>query len=681
MAIVLKQYRPMIEIRGGTYAPPGPPWEKLADPAIRSRLEAAIPSVGKYGFVVGPDLILTTLLNFTQKPGKRPIGIDGKPVEVTFGDEGRPGAHVTVSADELVHVNRQLDVQLLRAKIPEGIKPLSLSVHEPNAFLGHEAALIGFPSSAFARDVAPDVVERLMGGPEKSDIKRLMPGKIAGVNSDTRYAERGVVLNHDASTLAGSGGAPLIDLSTGEVIGIHFAGEYLRTNYAISAWEIARDPEFAKHGVQFAGPLPEQPAKHAPVALAVARSEPVEAPAADVEQQLEDIVLSARPAFPVREGATDWSQSTEWATLLDRHAAVLALATRSVGRLLTDDPHLPWIGTTFLVGDRLALTASYNAKLFTTGSGSNPQIKPELNPRVEFSPSVESADVPAVFRVSAVKFIHPHFLLALLELEQTPPGIGILDLASLPPADLAGRAAAVISFGAPDARKPAFGADSVYGQFSGNMFIQPGRIMQFSRDSNHSSSPSILHDCSTTGGSGGAPLLDLETGLVIGIHTASRYLEAGFAEPTWELARDPHVWDFPIRFRPNPRPEWLSKWDSNGNSNARPKAPGKQPIAARARHWSDTAPIDWTLREPKDLENLLVRAVKPDMVPIYLSNVGLTNVTTTGLAPKLLWRTVLDAASLAAKLQLFVEEIANDESYLAIRDKLLQFINPQVEPV
>ncbi len=53
------------------------------------------------------------------------------------------------------------------------------------------------------------------------------------------------MLKHNTSTLGGAGGAPLIDVATGQVLGIHYGGQYLLGNYTARAWEARRDPQWA----------------------------------------------------------------------------------------------------------------------------------------------------------------------------------------------------------------------------------------------------------------------------------------------------------------------------------------------------------------------------------------------------------------------------------------------------
>jgi endonuclease G len=85
-------------------------------------------------------------------------------------------------------------------------------------------AVIGYP----ARDSRiPDqsLMDRIFG--DVYDSKRLAPGQI------TANAEG--ELEHDCSTLGGNSGSVILDLATGEAVGIHFAGRFLEANFAVAA--------------------------------------------------------------------------------------------------------------------------------------------------------------------------------------------------------------------------------------------------------------------------------------------------------------------------------------------------------------------------------------------------------------------------------------------------------------
>src|SRR6185503_4931810 len=59
------------------------------------------------------------------------------------------------------------------------------------------------------------------------DKKRLAPGQVTGVGPDE--------MEHDCSTLGGNSGSLLVNLRTGEGVGLHFSGLFLQANFAVPA--------------------------------------------------------------------------------------------------------------------------------------------------------------------------------------------------------------------------------------------------------------------------------------------------------------------------------------------------------------------------------------------------------------------------------------------------------------
>jgi endonuclease G len=57
------------------------------------------------------------------------------------------------------------------------------------------------------------------------------------------FENRVNAMTHDSSPLGGNSGSAIIDVARAEVIALHFAGEYLKANYAVPMY--ARDPRVA----------------------------------------------------------------------------------------------------------------------------------------------------------------------------------------------------------------------------------------------------------------------------------------------------------------------------------------------------------------------------------------------------------------------------------------------------
>jgi hypothetical protein len=109
--------------------------------------------------------------------------------------------------------------------------PLSLIAKKPDRDLTDtRIAVIGHP---FPDSRHPEsVVARCF--PPPFGVKRIAFGLIKRNQND----EFGPELWHDCSTSAGDMGAPIIDLTTGKVLGIHIGGTYLKGNQAAPMWNV-----------------------------------------------------------------------------------------------------------------------------------------------------------------------------------------------------------------------------------------------------------------------------------------------------------------------------------------------------------------------------------------------------------------------------------------------------------
>jgi endonuclease G, mitochondrial len=87
-----------------------------------------------------------------------------------------------------------------------------------------QIATIGYPSYD-SRIPEPDLMERIYG--KVYNKKRLAPGGV------TRLDE--TLLWHNCTTLGACDGSVVLDLNSGRALGLHFAGSFLVTNYAVPA--------------------------------------------------------------------------------------------------------------------------------------------------------------------------------------------------------------------------------------------------------------------------------------------------------------------------------------------------------------------------------------------------------------------------------------------------------------
>ncbi|MEX0364561.1 MAG: DNA/RNA non-specific endonuclease [Ruegeria sp.] len=116
------------------------------------------------------------------------------------------------------------DVALARIDKPgDGLAVTPLPRAEADAENGEMIAVIGYPASDGSRNDRTQM-ERYFQG--LYDVKRFAPGFVQVADDASR-------LGHDATTLGGNSGSPVISLDSGKVVGLHFAGRFGIGNSAV----------------------------------------------------------------------------------------------------------------------------------------------------------------------------------------------------------------------------------------------------------------------------------------------------------------------------------------------------------------------------------------------------------------------------------------------------------------
>jgi endonuclease G, mitochondrial len=272
-AIVMPRERPVVFIQNGTYGHLPDPWSHFAENAISGRLMAAIPSIGRVelpdnprlpyggtGFVVGQRLLMTNrhvAELFTNGLGLRGLTFrSGQSAALNFRREkgdAEDDQRAFVRVEQVVMIHPYWDMALLRIdELPRGVVPLKLAVCPPEELIGREVAVIGYP----ARDDRSDLALQDRIFEQTYNVKRLQPGKIRVREKIFSFGNLVNATTHDSSTLGGNSGSAIIDVTTGEVVGLHFAGVYLKANYAVPTYELARDSRVVDAGVNFMGTVP-----------------------------------------------------------------------------------------------------------------------------------------------------------------------------------------------------------------------------------------------------------------------------------------------------------------------------------------------------------------------------------------------------------------------------------------
>jgi len=258
-AIVMKDNRPVVFVRGNSYDDVGESWTSLNTPEVKTRLSALFPLIGRIelptstlvpyagtGFVVGKGLIATNRhvaeefsrgLGLTIQYRGGDAAIDFKRQVDTPEDDHT--AYLAVRGVEMIHP--YWDMALLQVDGLPTDKMLNLAVRSPEDLVNHKIVAVGYPAPDPRNDV--ELQNKIFGGVYY--VKRLHPGIVRARAKVQSFENEVNAMTHDASTLGGNSGSAIIDVDSGEVVALHFAGEYLKANYAVPMYELARDSRVA----------------------------------------------------------------------------------------------------------------------------------------------------------------------------------------------------------------------------------------------------------------------------------------------------------------------------------------------------------------------------------------------------------------------------------------------------
>ncbi|WP_049644331.1 DNA/RNA non-specific endonuclease [Candidatus Rhodobacter oscarellae] len=205
------------------------------------------------GIAIGPNLIATMAYSILDDglraggDGSELIAIPGEyTAEFVFADAWPEDTDATtprLPIKRILYLSRSDDTRpelaLLEIERHDvaAFPPLTADL-EQNAQVGVNdfAFLIGFPN--LDARLPKEFMENLLG--EKGGgVKRIMPGQVLAVPAPGTPSNASVLSGGsivvDASTSGGTGGAPLISLSTGRLVGLNVAGR----------WQTLRDGKFA----------------------------------------------------------------------------------------------------------------------------------------------------------------------------------------------------------------------------------------------------------------------------------------------------------------------------------------------------------------------------------------------------------------------------------------------------
>jgi endonuclease G len=273
-AIIAEEIRPAFDIIDGTFSATHRLWTKLStDAVLKSRIESAIPSVGRLelpgnrrypyggtGFVVGENLIMTNrhvAEIFGAGLGNRNLKfISGERAGIDFlRESGRPPGK-TLSVVNIVMIHPYWDMAILKVDGLAGHAPIKLSLKDARELpVGREVFVIGYP--AYDPRNPDDAQKQVFD--DRYGIKRLQPGALQGAGDTASFGKIVRAAAHDCSTLGGNSGSAIFDLASGEVLALHFGGQYHEKNFGVPSSEMSRDSRIVDTGISFSDKPPGDP--------------------------------------------------------------------------------------------------------------------------------------------------------------------------------------------------------------------------------------------------------------------------------------------------------------------------------------------------------------------------------------------------------------------------------------
>lgn len=268
-AIILPGERPVLDIHEGKYDTPIEPFEHLDQRRYRDVIQPAIPSIGRIdlpesvripyagtGFVVGDGLLMTNrhvAELFANGLGQVDLAFRSEqPVAIDFVRENVDDGADYFRIVDILMIHPYWDMALLRVEglSPERI-PLTLSVADPESLVDQDVAVVGYPALDPRNNIA--LQNDIFGN--RFNVKRMQPGKLRERADLRSFGKTVETVTHDSSTLGGNSGSAIISANDGKIVALHFAGIYLKENYAVSAADMAKDSRIVDAGVNFEQPV------------------------------------------------------------------------------------------------------------------------------------------------------------------------------------------------------------------------------------------------------------------------------------------------------------------------------------------------------------------------------------------------------------------------------------------
>ncbi len=256
--IVERYGRPSLLINGLDFeVPTSATWaERLKK--FKKGIQYAIPAIGRIelknhlqydwvgtGWLLGKNGVLVTNRHvaalFAHREKEKyvfKIGSRNKQVSsfIDFREEHQVPFESEFKITEIVYISEDehLDIAICKVSpvnIDSNTLPPGLELEGEPVVEGTLVYTIGYPAWD-SRVLDLNLMDSIFRG--IYNVKRLAPGKITGNNIESYHYE------HDCTTLGGCSGSAVVNLESGKVIGLHFAGRYRHYNLAIKSHHIVK---------------------------------------------------------------------------------------------------------------------------------------------------------------------------------------------------------------------------------------------------------------------------------------------------------------------------------------------------------------------------------------------------------------------------------------------------------
>lgn len=232
--------------------------------------------------------------------------------------------------------------------------------------------------------------------------------------------------------------------------------------------------------------------------------------------------------------------SRVWLDRLEGSRRSVQDAIRAVGRVnLYGMPGWDWVGTGWLVRERVVVTNRHVAQVFAYRAGSDHvfrkapgggRARAAIDFRCEYLQEEDEAEFRCTRVLATAEDDGPD--VAFLEIHPTSAlGGGLPAPAPLADFDPApGQQVVTIGYAAWDGHRNDPGVmEQVFGGVYNCKRLAPGEVLSAAADH-------FTHDCTTLGGNSGSLVLELSSGLILGLHFAGSYLQANYAVPARVIA-------------------------------------------------------------------------------------------------------------------------------------------------